>query len=302
MKRPSEEELKKYHVNYKPDTNFTAHSRLLQSKWRVAKGLKMNDKSRSNYGNFIETESAIKYKSNYITENIKTLVGKKVNEIKRQGGLVGEPRIWNNLLSSQPLCFNLFGELYYDLKLATKLFKKLFPDKLDKVTKIDFEYSSKRNNPDNSAFDVYVEYELNGVQKFFGIEVKYQENLKEESNKKAALNFEKHKEKYIQLTADSGYFKPNVLQDISRPPYAQIWRDHLLSFNMSTSQKEGYFIYLYPFQNDECNQGVNDYKRFLVDEYESRFFPIDLDYCIRTLNEIHPCSWTTELIERYLGN
>ena len=302
MKRPSEEELKKYHVNYKPDTNFAAHARLLQSKWRVEKGLKMNDKPRSNYGNFIETESAIKNKSNYITENIKTLVVEKVNEIKKQGGLVGEPRIWNNLLSSQPLCFNLFGELYYDLKLATKLFKKLFPAKIDKVTKIDFEYSSKRNEPDNSAFHVYVEYELNGVQKFFGIEVKYQENLKEESNKKAEQNFEKHKEKYLALTADSGYFKPNTLKDISRPPYAQIWRDHLLSFNMSSSKKEGSFVYLYPFQNDECNKGVNDYKRFLVDGDESRFYPIDLDNCIRTLNEIQHCSWTNELIERYLGN
>lgn len=302
MKRPTEEELNKYHVNYKLDTDFAAYARLLQSKWRVAKGLKMNDKTRSNYGNFIETESAKKNKSNYITENIKTLVVNKVNEIKKQGGLVGEPRIWNNLLSSQPLCFNLFGELYYDLELATKLFKKLFPDMVDKVTKIDFEYSSKRNKPDNSAFDVYVEYELNGIQKFFGIEVKYQENLKEDSNKKAKQNFVKHKDKYIKLTTDSGYFKPNILKDISSPPFAQIWRDHLLSFNMSSSKREGSFVYLYPFQNDECNKGVNEYKRFLVEGDESRFYPVDLENCIRTLNEIQPCNWTNELIERYLWN
>ncbi len=302
MKRPTEEELIKYNVNYKRDTDFAAHARLLQSKWRVQKKLEMNNEIRSNYGNFIETESAKKKKSNYITENIKTLVVEKVNEIKKQGGLVGEPRIWNNLLSSQPLCFNLFGELYYNLELASKLFIKLFPVKVDKVTKIDFEYSSKRNEPDNSAFDVYVEYELNGIQKFFGIEVKYQESLKEETKVKAQQNFEKHKEKYVELSTNSGFFKPNALKNISRPPFAQIWRDHLLSFNMSSSKRDGSFVYLYPFQNDECKKSVNDYKKFLVDGDESKFYPVDLDNCIRTLNEIHPCKWTNELVERYLGN
>ena len=82
---------------------------------------------------------------------------------------MGEPRIWNNLLSSQPLCFNLFGELYYDLDLATKFFKKLFPDRVSFVTKIDFEYSSRRNKPNNSAFDVDVEYLYKGAKYFFGI-------------------------------------------------------------------------------------------------------------------------------------
>jgi hypothetical protein len=84
MKRPTEEELIKYNVNYKRDTDFAAHARLLQSKWRVQKKLEMNNEIRSNYGNFIETESAKKKKSNYITENIKTLVVEKVNEIKNK--------------------------------------------------------------------------------------------------------------------------------------------------------------------------------------------------------------------------
>src|ERR1035437_1310909 len=207
MERPDEKQLKKYEVLYYKDTNFASHARLLQSKWRVGKGYEKNKIEKSDYGNFIETEFAKKEKVNFLTDNIKRLISDKIIKIRSNGGLVGEPRIWNNLLSSQPLCFNLFGELYYDLDLATKFFQKLFPNMVSIVTKIDFEYSSKRNNPDNSAFDVYVEYIHTNKKYFFGIEVKYQECLNEESAKKAAEIFTSHKEKYIQLTLDSEFFK-----------------------------------------------------------------------------------------------
>jgi len=304
MKRPDEKELRKYNVYYKPDTDFASHARLLQSKWREKNGWKMNDKPKSNYGNFVETVFAKNEKVNFLTDNIKRLVVKKITEIRSNGGLVGEPRIWNNLLSSQPLCFNLFGELYYDLDLATKFFKIIFPDKISTVTKIDFEFSSRRNNPDNSAFDVYVEYLHNDRKYFFGIEVKYQENLFEESTAKAAENFERHRNEYTTLTNNSKYFIPNAIDHLQFVPLAQIWRDHLLAFNMTDDNISGAFIYLYPFDNDECSKGVATYQKYLSSskENESRFLPRNLNKFILTLNEIHDTKWTRELKERYIGN
>jgi len=84
--------------------------------------------------------------------------------------LIKQPRIWNNLLSSQPLCFNLFGELHFDLELATKFFGQLFPGKIETVTSIKFEYSPGRGNKqyigDHSAFDVFIEYHNKGKNGF----------------------------------------------------------------------------------------------------------------------------------------
>lgn len=303
MKRPDEKELKDYDVLYTRDTNFASHARLLQSKWRVKQGLKMNTIPKSNYGNFIDTDIATSGKANYLTDNIKKLVTKKIIEIKKTGGLIGEPRIWNNLLSSQPLCFNLFGELHYDLDLATRFFQKLFPDKVSSITKVDFEFSSKRSNPDNSAFDVYVEYLLDGARHFFGIEVKYQEDLFEEAPKKAAEIFANHKDKYEKLTTQSNFFKPNAIEQLQFVPISQIWRDHLLSFNMTNENISGSFIFLYPFDNDECKRGVSSYQKLLVsdNEEQTKFYPRDLAVYIRTLNEIHDTKWTKELVARYLG-
>ena len=303
MKRPNEKELRDYNVFYKPDTNFASHARLLQSKWRVKQGLKMNDKPKSNYGNFVDTEIAKAEKVNFMTDNIKKLVSEKILEIRSKGGLVGEPRIWNNLLSSQPLCFNLFGELHYDLGLATRFFQTLFPDKVSSVTKVDFEFSSRRNKPDNSAFDVYVEYLHNNKKHFFGIEVKYQEDLLEETSAKAAENYAKHKKEYIKLTNDSKYFKLNAIEQLQFSPLAQMWRDHILSYNMTDNDISGSFIFLYPFENDECEKVVSLYQTLLASdkEDETKFYPRDLAKLIRTLKEIHNNKWTQDLSERYLG-
>src|SRR5450759_4584384 len=157
MTRPKKEELIKFNAYYPNDTDFSAYARLLQSKWRETKrypGLK--------YGNFLDFDFAKTSKANFLTDNIKQLVTDSLANAEEDGAMIGEPRIWNNLLSSQPLCFNLFGELKYDQALATKYFRELFPNRIETVKSIKFEYSAGRGRidytGDHSAFDIFVEY------------------------------------------------------------------------------------------------------------------------------------------------
>ena len=172
MNRPTKEDRIKFNVDYPQDTDFSAYARLLQSKWRDKKKF-----PELKLGNFLDIEFAKTTKANFLTDNIRQLVSKEVANAKKTGGLIGEPRIWNNLLSSQPLCFNLFGELHFDSDLATKYFKQLFPNRLDSVTAVKFEYSPGRGDikyiGDHSAFDVFVEYTKGDKKGFIGIEVKY---------------------------------------------------------------------------------------------------------------------------------
>src|SRR5258706_6885377 len=140
--RPTKEERIQYNVDYSKDSEFSAYARLLQSKWREQKGY-----PGSKFGNFLEVKFAKASKANYLTDNIRELVVEEILNAKKNGALISEPRIWDNLLSSQPLCFNLFGELKHDLELATRFFRKIFPSKIDQVTSIKFEYSPGRGNP-----------------------------------------------------------------------------------------------------------------------------------------------------------
>ena len=72
---------------------------------------------------------------------------------------------------------------------------------------------------------------------------------------------------------------------------------------MSDEDITGGFIFLYPFNNDQCGYGVHAYQTYLASSSEniSKFYPRDLNDFIRTLNKIHYTNWTRELVERYIG-
>jgi len=302
MLRPTKSERKKYKVDYIPDNVFSAYARLLQSKWREEKGYSL-DKGMK-YGNYIDLAFAKETKSNYLTENIRQLVTEEIINAKKNKALIGEPRIWYNLLSSQPLCFNLFGELNYDLDLATRLFRILFPERVEKVTGVKFEYSPGRGNSDytgdHSAFDVFIEYTNKDIIGFIGIEVKYAESLKEETKEKAEKNF---RQRYVELTNSSNKFIPDNLELLKQPPLSQIWRDHLLCIATEKDYAEGFFVFLFPSLNTQCQKGVDNYKTLLAfdNEEQTGFYPRHLEEFINTLCEICDAEWAKELKNRYLG-
>lgn len=304
MLRPTKSERQKFKVDYAPDSQFSAYARLLQSKWREEKGYPMDSKMK--YGNYLDLAFAKETKANFLTDNIRRLVSEEVAKAKQNNALIGEPRIWYNLLSSQPLCFNLFGELLYDLnfELATKLFRKLFPDRVESVTAIKFEFSPARGNieytGDHSAFDVFIEYRKNDKKGFIGIEVKYAESLKEETKEKAKKNF---RQRYVELTQQSNKFRPDSLELLKQPPLSQIWRDHLLAIATEKDYDEGFFVFLFPSLNAQCQLGVDKYKGQLANDNQeiSGFYSMHLEEVVNTLVEIDDANWIKELKRRYLG-
>lgn len=302
MTRPTKSERQQYQVDYAPDSEFSAYARLLQSKWRENKGYPIDPAKK--YGNFIDLSFAKETKANFLTENIGQLVSKEVAEGKKNKSLIAEPRIWNNLLSSQPLCFNLFGELKLNPDLATQLFSKLFPNKIGMVTETKFEYSPGRGKVeytgDHSAFDVFVEYTRNNKRGFMGIEVKYAESLKEETKEQADKNY---KDRYLELSNQSGKFKSDSIEQLRQPPLSQIWRDHLLAIATEKDYDEGGFVFLFPSNNTQCQHGVNAYKKYLASENENQsgFYPRYLEDFVSALLEITDAGWIKEFKKRYLG-
>jgi hypothetical protein len=300
---PTIEELKRFSAYYRADTLFAAYARLLQSKWRESKGYPVGK-----LGNYIDSEYAKREKVNFLTDNVKDCVDESIIQARINGGMIAEPRIWNNLLSSQPLCFNLFGEMYYDHGLATEFFNALFPEKVKTVEKLSFEYSPNRGNlnytGDHSAFDVFIEYKNHKSESgFIGIEVKYAESLKEESSSKAEQHFDLHKEQYLRLTHESMVFKTGSIENLKMPPLSQIWRDHLLSIAIQHDYSEGFFIFLFPAKNSECQNGVNLYLDQLASASEETtgFYPRNLENFIKTLRMLRNETWIIELSNRYLG-
>ena len=308
MTRPKKEECEEFEY-YSKDTAFAAHARLLQSKWRKKKGYGIGKSVRGTVlGNYIDYNQAKREKVNFLTENIRTLVDRELEEAKESNALISPRRLLTNMLSSQPLCFNLFGEMSYNKELATVVFQHLFPNRLDKVEEVKFEYHPDRKNlekytGDRSAFDVFVEYSKGNKKGFIGIEVKYAESLREEAKSKAFETFERHKERYTHWSKQ-GHFKSGESIDVLKcPPLSQIWRDHLLCIATKQDYNEGIFVFLFPKENKECQNGVDEYKKQLssANEDTNCFYPRYLDDFIDALAAISNEEWVKELKERYIG-
>ena len=314
MNKPSKQDLEDFDAYYKPDTDFSAYARLLQSKWRAEKGCEMGrSKNGKEYGNYIEEKFARENGCNFLTKKIWNIVQNEMEKAKNEkdsfenkGAKYDEYRFICNLLTSQTLCFNLFAEFLDRKDILVKIFNELKPDLMDKITDIKFEYSpgrrDKKYTGDGTAFDVFIEYEKNNEKSFLGIEVKYSEDLKEEKAETAENNFKKNS-RYKEITETCGLFKPDVIDEIRKPPYSQIWRDHLLSISLKNCENKiynnGYYVFLYPLNNSECHSGIKGYMEFLKNPEES-IFELYIEEFIKTIKKYITEDWANELFDRYI--
>ena len=294
----SKELKEKFHTNYSDTTEFASKARLLQSIWRTEKGFEYDEEK---LGNYLIEKNAINNGENFLTKRIFELVKNVVNNNSDKKKVIQEPRIWTNLLSSQPMAFNMFGELVENLDLCKKTFEELYPEReINEILRIEFEYSPERKSGkytnDNSAFDVFIEYMNNRDEKcFFGIEVKYAENLNDKPSS--------HKNEYEVVADKSMIFRKESIDSLKEKPIQQIWRDHLLALSMfkkSNDYKIGDFIYLYPSENKNCRIGVEKYKETFKESVESYFKPLTLEKLVGVVKKYCADNWINEFENRYL--
>ena len=302
----------------KADNRYQAYYRYLQSLWRASKKIpvKKNVGQSDNdvYGNYTSDPHA-----NFMTDGIRSLVDNELSPENKGDRLIEETRLRTNLLSSQPLCFNLFGELKLNSDKALQFFNILYDNYFKSIDKIEFEYNPAGRDPrltgDRSAFDVFVEYtSIAGNKGFIGIEVKYSETLNEGAdsvndilNKQFCNEPRTRRDRYRELSI--GMFAETSSGELEQLPAFQIWRDHLLAVSMckafSEKYDEGVFLFLAPYSNKNCRDGVKKYRNLLLnpdDGIDSHFCNAWLEEYIETLDKVLDEEWTKDMKKRYLGN
>ncbi len=280
---------------------FQKRARLLQSMWRADQEYPMGTKDTSPepLGSMLPMPWAEETLANFLTPSIQQVVIEEVRGEKREKvQLYKEPRIFNNLLSSQPLCFNLFGEIARDMSLASKAFRELTNGYLYEVTDFRFEFSPGRSDPkylgDGTSFDVFVSgNSQSGEMVFLGIEVKYHENLKKW---KKAL-----KERYDEVANAMNCFSGGDYKVLRTTPLVQMWRDHLLAGSMLLNGDfdKGMFIFLYPKDNIDCSDVADKYLSHLSDT--STFQAWTMEDVFDVLSKLAPENWSDVFFDRYLA-
>jgi hypothetical protein len=283
------------------DSKFQARLRQLQSDWRERQQLPIGHHDGAPLGSRLEMPAAQSELTNYLTPTIRAIVHREIEREQgpeAQGKLYSEPRIFDDLLSSQPLCFNLFGELSADLALATEVCRLLWPERVKDVTSIEFEWSPGRGDArflDNgSAFDVVLFHSCPGGGKgFIGIEVKYHENLKV----KAATA----KPRYDEVADTAGIFRPDQGPALAVPPLQQLWLDHLLALSMLQTGEwvTGQFVVMHPVANVPCTRAIDRYRSCLTDS--TTFDRRALEEVVAAIRWASDSEWIRAFTDRYFG-
>lgn len=290
-------DLRGHDVPVAGDNPWQRTARKLQSSWRAQHGWEPGQHDRTPLGSRLTTTDGDSGR-NYLTPAALAQVRQAVRDAPRTGALIMAPRIWTDLLSSQPLCFNLFGDMAADLELATAVLARVWPGEVDRVRAIHFEHSPGRGDTrylgNRSAFDVVVDHDGPAGRTMVGIEVKYHENMQVSPAKDKG---------YADIARQHDVFREDALPRLAAPPLQQLWLDHLLALQVGTVDHQTYthtrFVLLHPCGNTACARVAEQYAECLT--HRSTFSPLHLETVVSALTEVTGADWVGELQRRYLG-
>lgn len=170
---------------------------------------------------------------NFLTAQTATVVHDTIRDHQESGsGIIEEDRLFNNLLSSQPLCFNFFAELKNDKAFALKVLNGL-GFQLSEVRDIIFEYApTEKYTTDNSAFDVAIEVAKDNKSGLIGLECKYTDSFSSKEYDKPA---------YREIFEKSNVFEEDY-DTYKSSSYNQLFRNQLIAEALLQNGKYDFVI------------------------------------------------------------
>jgi len=289
---------------YSGDTPFTRKMRLHQSWYRsmilrVACGVGPRSSSKNKYGNML-TGADGERGLNFLTSEIFAVVQERLREGR---GAVEPFRLLNNMLSSQPMCFNLFGPLVKNEGLAQMLINAIVPEQVARVLRVQIEWAPEPKSEylnDRTAFDAFVEYvDEEGKKYGLGIETKLTEPFSQK---------EYDSEAYRRwMVSEASPWKPEAAKYVVHKKHNQLWRDHLLAVALEQHRSSDYekcrlMLVRHP-EDLECEKITENYQDLL--KGERRFIDMPLDKLIErwqscSLDETSE-NWLNVFHRRYLN-
>jgi hypothetical protein len=299
--------LARYQVAEPTDgTGFRRKARLMASLWREANGLtagshrvhRQDGTTVSRVlGSRLELDQAKATGANFLTPTILQQVTDRLARPEAHE-LIQQERLWADLLSSQPMCFNLFGELTADLELATSAAQAWWPNRVEQVTELRFEWSPGRRDrrylDNRTAFDaVFMHTTPDGRRGFIGVETKYHERAaRPERLRPDRLA------RYAEVTERSGTFPPGWREALAQTSLQQIWLDHLLALSMLHKWDTGLFVLVYPAANTSIASVANRYATAL--RHATTFEHRTLEEMVEQLRAATNANWVAAFKDRYL--
>jgi hypothetical protein len=176
---------------------------------------------------------------------------------------------WADLLSSEALAVNLFGDLAGDVDRADRAVHMWWPATPGRVTEVLFAHSPGRLNPQfadsRRSFDaVFVLILPDGSNGALAIDVKYREVMEQNSVKPT------HMSRFIEIHDRSGAFVSGAVDILNPSRLSMIWLEHLLLLSMlqhdSGRWTWGRYVAVHPEANTDIANANHEYRNVLTDD------------------------------------
>jgi hypothetical protein len=263
-------------------TEFKRRARWQQAWWRQHKGLPIGEHVPPRSSEPVANGSRTDYEygrregCNFLSAKIRSAVEDRLANPQRHQTL-DQRRLWSDLLSSMPFCFNLFGELHGEPERLATAVDALWPGHPGVAETLEFEWSPGRLDPDylnnRSAFDAAILLGLpNNRGGVVGIETKYHEDIRREQPPDPKTRLPR----YRAVTEQSGIFGPGWERKVLGTDLQQFWLDHLLVLSMlqhpAGRWEWGRFVVVYPAANVSVRDASRRYADLLAvpDTFEAR--------------------------------
>lgn len=209
---------------------------------------------------------------NFLTAEAEAHAVDRAAVVKKEGGALDPIRLRQNLLSSMPLCFNLFGSLRGEPAFLT-LFQRVFDPAATRIIDALCEYAPQPAEDylgDRTAFDAVVFYETAAGPRFMGIETKYTEPF-------SAKEYET--ERYDAVTMGSGWFEDpeNAASVLKGSTSNQLWRNIMLAaaLEMAGSHGQGSVAVVALEDDPGATKAIKILREHLADQTRLVWAPIE---------------------------
>jgi len=303
------------------DNPFTAKARKIQSLWREQNGLEMGIGPNKNsvdrktglptyYGNMIK-DGESNGRNFHFPETFAYAQWRVHTKLKDE--TIDEYRLYNNLMSSMPMAFNLFHPLMMlhvqHPAAVNRMIQNAFPNfPISKIKEIGIEFIPtpiEHYTNDKSAMDAFICFwDKEGGEHIIAIETKYTDSLGTNTASGDGVV-----DKQIQMLKDLNLLTNEGIQilESKKISLSQLYRNFLLTekYRQVRNLKKSYSIILAPEKHPTTDKEIISLKQFLKEEYkELKLNKFSLELFIEKLKENCPfeyMGWLDWFEDRYLN-
>ena len=236
---------------------------------------------------------------NFLGDDISNYASERATQVQEEGGTLDRDRLMRNMLSSMPLCFNLFGYLRrHPVETARSLAAVLGLD-IEEIEDgdivVEWAPDPAAHLGDGTAFDAFIPYWTSERRRaFLGVETKYTELF-------SPRRYESPR--YDAKTQDprSG-FKAGAEKVLVESPTNQLWRNALLAHSLRLTDEfdDGHVVVL-SCEGDETAESAIRGLEEQLHEPSSLLRAVTYEELISRLSdEAALRSWAGKFQRRYL--